>query len=154
MLSKIGAYVITFLVFAGIEFPFFPIMLPVAVALKRAKRLFPRAKWLFPFVVGLFDVVKIGTAALLASWLIHKIGQSPSWLMFLIPGYFMVRNDRMRISRVKTGRSNLKRSFQQTGEPESYDQRHDLWTEQAHLAGDVVGWILGTNLVLQSAKFF
>ena len=147
MLGKIGAYVITFVVFAGIELPFFPITLSIAVALKKAK-------WLSPFVICLLDVVKIGAAVLLATWLIHKIGQSPSWLMFLIPGYLMVQNNLMRINRVKAGRSNVKRSLEQNGEPESYDQGHDQWIERAHLAGNVTGWIVGTNLVLQSSKFF
>ncbi len=147
MIGKIGAYVITFVVLAGIELPFFPITLSLSVAFKKAK-------WISPFVICLLDVIKIGAAVLLASWLIHKIGQSPSWLMFLIPGYLMVQNTLMRINRVKAGRSNVKRILEQKGEPESYDQRHDLWIEQAHLAGDVIGWIVGTNLVLQSSKFF
>jgi hypothetical protein len=147
MLGKIGAYVITFVVLAGIELPFFPITLYLAVALKKAK-------WLSPFIICLRDVVMNVAAVFLASWLIHKIGQSPSWLMFLIPGYLMVQNNLMRINRVKEGRSNVKRMLDQKGELESYDQRHDLWIERAHLLGDVAGWIVGTNLVLQSSKFF
>jgi hypothetical protein len=102
----------------------------------------------------LLDAIKICAAVLLASWLIHKIGQSPTWLMFLIPGFLMYRNDLMRIKRVKAGRSNVKQMLEQNGHPESYDQRHDLWIERAHLLGDVSGWILGTNLFLQSAGFF
>jgi len=147
MLAKIGAYVIAFVVLAGIELPFFPITLSLSVALKKAK-------WLSPFVICLIDAIKIGVAVILASWLIHKIGQSPSWLMFLIPGYLMVQNNLMRINRVKAGRSNVKRILEQNGEPESYDQRNDLWIERAHLAGDVAGWLVGTSLVLQSSKFF
>ena len=147
MIGKIGAYVITLVVLPGIELPFWPITLSLAVAFKKAK-------WFFPFVICLLDVIKICVAVLLASWLVHKIGQSPSWLMFLIPGCLMVRNDLMRINRVKEGKSNVKRIFEQNGEPESYDQRHDLLMERAHLVGEVTGWLVGTNLVLQTMKFF
>jgi hypothetical protein len=147
MIGKIGAYVITFVVLTGIELPFWPITLPLAVALRKAK-------WFSPFVICLLDVIKICVAVLLASWLVHKIGQSPSWLMFLIPGYLMVKNDLMRINSVKEGKSNVKRILEQKGESESYDQRHDLLMERSHLVGDVAGWVVGTNLVLQTAKFF
>ena len=71
MIGKIGAYVITFVVLAGIELPFLPITLSLAVALKKAK-------WFLPFVTCLLDAIKICAAVLLVSWLIHKIGQSPS----------------------------------------------------------------------------
>ncbi len=147
MFGKIGAYVITFVVLAGIELPFWPITLSIAAALRKVKRF-------FPFVVCLLDVIKICVAMLFASWLVHKIGQSPSWLMFLIPGYLIVQNGLMRINRVKEGKSNVKRILEQNGEPESYDQRYDLLTERSHLVGDIAGWIVGTYLVLQTAKFF
>ena len=147
MIGKIGAYVIAFVVLAGIDFPLWPISCFLAVALKRAR-------WAFPFVASLLNVVKICIAVLLASWLVAKIGQSPSWLMFLMPGVLMVQNDLMRIKRVKEGRSNVKRMLEQHSEPESYDQKHDLLTERAVLAGEIVGWLVGTNLIRPIVNFF
>lgn len=66
----------------------------------------------------------------------------------------MLRNNIMRIHRVKVGQSNVKLMLEQNGEPGSYDQTHDLWMERGHLIGDVTGWVIGTNLILQSASFF
>ena len=113
-----------------------------------------KAKWVWPFVIGLLDTIKICLAVVFAAWLINKIGQSPAWLMFLIPGYLMVQNNVMRVNRVQAGRSNVKRLLEQYGEPESYDQKHDVWIERAALTGEIAGWIIGTNLVLRSAGFF
>jgi len=147
MFAKLGAYVIAFVVLAGIELPFFPITMALTMALKKVK-------WLALFVASFLDAIKICCGVLFAAWLIHKIGQTSSWLMFLIPGYLMVQNNLMRINRVRAGRSNVKRILERGGEPESYDQRHDLWMERGHLLGDVVGWLVGTNIVLRSASFF
>ena len=147
MLAKLGAYVIAFVILAGIELPFFSIAMPLSMALKKVK-------WAAPFLFSLLDAIKICCGVLLAAWLIHKIDQSSSWLMFLIPGYLMVQNNLMRINRVKAGRSNVKRMLERDGEAKSYDQRHDLWVEGGHLFGELVGWIVGTNLILKSASFF
>lgn len=147
MLGKVGSYMIAFVVLAGVELPFLPIALVLSPALRKAK-------WVSPFLVGLLDTVKTCLAIVFAVWLINKIGQSSTWLMFLIPGCLMVRNDIMRVDRVKAGQSNVKRLLEHNGEPESYDQKHDLWIERAHLTGDIAGWIIGVNLVLQSAGFF
>jgi hypothetical protein len=147
MLAKLGAYVIAFVVLAGIELPFFPVTMALTMALKKAK-------WLAPFVASLLDGIKICCGVLIAAWLIYKIGQTSSWLMFIIPGCLMVQNNLMRINRVRAGRSNVKRMLEQVGESESYDQRYDLWVERGHFFGDVVGWIVGTTLVLRSASFF
>ena len=147
MFAKLGAYVIAFVVLAGIELPFLPITIGVSIALRKAN-------WVAPFLFSLLGAIKICCGVLFAAWLIHRIGQSSSWLMFLIPGYLIVQNGLMRTNRVKAGRSNVKRILEQRGEPESYDQRHDLWVERGYLLGDLVGWIAGTNLILQSASFF
>ena len=147
MLALVGAYVIAFVVLAGIELPFIPITSAATMAVRKAK-------WMAPFAFSLLDVIKICCAVLLAAWLIRCIGQSSSWLMFLIPGCFMVQNDFMRINRVKMGGSNVKRMLERAGEPESYDQQGDLWVEYGHLFGDVIGWIVGATLILQSASFF
>ena len=101
MLGTIGSYVIAFGVLVGVELPFFPITMGLSVALRKSK-------WVSPFVTGLVDAAKICLAVLFASWLIHKIGESPAWLMFLIPGYLMAQNNIIRINRVKAGRSNVK----------------------------------------------
>ena len=74
--------------------------------------------------------------------------------MFLLPGYLMYQNNIMRVRRVKSGRSNVKLMLEEAGQPESYDQMHDLRVEQAHFVGDILGWIVGTNIALQSAGFF
>ena len=146
MLAKAASYVIAFVVLAGIELPFFPVTMALSIALKKVK-------WAAPCFTLVFDAFKICCGVLLAAWLDHKIGQSPSWLMFLVPGYLMVQNNMMRINRVKAGRSNVKRILEQRGEPGSYDQRHDLWVERGHLWGDVAGWIIGTSLVRPSTFF-
>jgi hypothetical protein len=148
MLGKLGAYVIAFVILAGKEILAFPFTMGLSTVVRK------RTKWVAPFVSPLLDVVTTCCAVLIAAWLIRKIGQSPTWLMFPIPGGLMVENDLMRINRVKAGRSNVKRLLEQRGEPESYDQRHDLWVERRHLLGDAIGWIVGTTLVLQSASFF
>lgn len=146
MLSRIGAYLVTLAVFAGIEIPFLPIMFLIGVPLKRAR-------WLAPFVTCLLAVVKIATAALLATWLIQKFGQAPSGLMLLIPGYAMFHNNLRQLRSVKAGRSNVKSIVEQKGE--SYDQESDLRMKWAYLVGDLVGWVVGASLVLRStSKFF
>lgn len=147
MLARLVSYLIAFVVLAGVELPFVPITLALSMSLRKARSL-------VPFLTSLLDAIKICCGVLFASWFIHKIGQAPSWLMFLIPGYLMLQNNLMRINRVKGGRSNVKRMHEQSGEPGLYDQRLDLWVERGHLLGDVVGWAVGTNLVLQSASFF
>lgn len=147
MLAKLGAYAIAFVVLAGIELLFFPITMTLVMAIRKAK-------WVAPFVFSLLDAIKICCGVLLAAWLIRKIGQSSSWMMFLIPGYFMVQNNLMRINNVKAGRSNVMRRLEQEGEPQSYNQKYDLWVERGHLFGDLVGWIVGTNLILKSASLF
>ena len=147
VLGKIGSYAIAFVVLAVVEFPFSPITIALSMA-------FRKVKWLSPIVTALFDAIKICLAILFASWLIDLVGESPAWLMFLIPGYLMCQNDIMRINRVKAGHSKVKFSLEKNGEAESYDQKLDLWTERAHLIGDVTGWIVGMNLILQPAAFF
>ena len=144
MLIKLGAYAIAFVVLIGIELPFFPITLNLSRALRKSR-------WIALFVISLFDAIKICCGVLLAGWFISRIDQSPSWLMFLIPGYFMIHNSLLRINHVKNGHSNVKRILEQRGELELYNQRHDLWNERGHLLGDAVGWIVGTNMILQSA---
>jgi len=147
MLARLGAYLIAFVVLGSIPYLCYPIMMTVAWALRKAY-------WVAPLVFCVLDAVMRCCSIFLAAWLINRIGQSPSWLMFLIPWYLMVQNDVMRINRVKAGKSNLKRMHEQAGQPESYDQRLDLWVERGHLAGDVVGWTAGANLTLQAASFF
>lgn len=148
-LVKVGSYVIAYAFMAAIELPFWPITKALMNSLRNHKRLS-----LLLLVVASLDTAKICSGVLMAGWLIHAIGQIPSWLMFLIPGYFMVQNDVMRIRRVKAGSSNVKIMLEGNTEPESYDKNHDLRVEQTHLVGDVLGWIVGTNIVVQSASFF
>lgn len=147
MLGTLGAYVIAFVILAGKELLSFPFTMGLSTVMRKTK-------WAAPLVFPLLDAVTTCCAILIAAWLIHKIDQSPSWLMFLIPGGLMVKNDLMRINRVQTGESNVRRILEQRGEPESYDQEHDLRVERGHLLGDAIGWIVGATLVLQSASFF
>ncbi len=149
MLGKLAAYAIAFLVLAGIPLVFFPFNLALMMGAKKTM-----GKWTATFVFPAFGAFQIACGVLIAGWVIHKIGQPCSWLMFLVPGYLMVRNDVMRINRVRAGASNVKRILERGGETQSYDQRHDLWVERGHLVGDVVGWIVGMSLVLRSAPFF
>ena len=149
MLGKLAAYAIAFLVLAGIPLVFFPFSLALAMGTKKTM-----GKWAAPFVFPVLDAFQIACGVLIAEWVIHKIGQPCSWLMFLVPGCLMVQNDLMRINRVRAGTSNVERILERGGEPQSYDQRHDLWVERGRLVGDVVGWIVGTSLVLRSAPFF
>lgn len=142
------SYLIPLAILATIELPFLPFTFGIVPTLRKAK-------WFSPIVAGLLDAVKIFAGVLAAGWLIGLIGQAPSWLMFLIPGYLICYNDLSRIRRVKAGSSNVKRMLELAGEPESYDYKNDLKIEQAHLVGDIVGWVVGSNIVLaQSAGFF
>ena len=145
MLAKFGSYFIAFIILALIDLPFSPFMMALVLVSKRVK-------WLLPFLFCLFDLLKICCGILLASWIIHKLGQPTSWLMFLIPGLLLLRNNYMRINRVKSGKSNVQRLLDQCYEPNSYDQKYDLLIERSHLFGEMVGWVIGTNLVLQSAS--
>ncbi len=64
----------------------------------------------------------------------------------------MIQNDVMRIKRVESGKSKVKRMLEEGGEPEAYDQRRDLGVERGHLVGDIVGWVGGTMIVLEGAS--
>lgn len=147
MLGIIGSYIIAYVILAGIELPVSPFRLAL-------NGLFGKPKSVSPVVSGLLYSTKTCLLVLLTSWLIHLIGQSSAWLMFVIPGVHMVWNDIMRVNAVIDGSSDVKDFLEYTVEPETYDQVHDLRTEQAHLMGDIIGWIIGTNLVLQSAGLF
>jgi len=142
--AKVGGYVIAFVVVIGAWVPFLPVNLALAVAMRKAKRL-------FPFALALLVTAKTGLAVLAASWLIHKIGTTPTWLMFLIPGGLLVHQDMRRLRKIQMGVSDVRLFFEQRGEPDLYDESHDLRTAMGRLVGDVAGWVIGTALVLPSA---
>ena len=145
MLSHLGAYASASVMLAAIELPFAPISLALSYAARKRRGLYPTATLLL-------DAVKIVAAMFIAVWLIHRIGQEPAWLMFLIPGYLRVHKGLMRISRAMGGRSHIKSAFERSGKPESYDQAQDIKLELAHLKGDIVGWIVGACLVLRTTN--
>ena len=149
---KIGSYLIALVCLAAVEFPFAPITMPLVILMRRVKR--ETRLWLSIPVTFLYDTAKIIIVILFATWIIKKIGGAPSWLMFIVPGILMYQNDMFRLRRAKRGTSEARAMLERGGEPESYCQSHDVWTERAHLGGDVLGWIIGCNLVLQSAGFF
>lgn len=146
-LAGIGSYAIAFIILTWNEVIFFPITLLSCAAFKNEK-------WLAPFSFLLINAIKLWLAVILAAWLINKIGQLPTWLMFLIPGCLVVLNDVRRITRVVAGRSRVQRLLDLDGEPESYDRQHDLLMELAYLTGDISGWIIGTSLALPSSALF
>ena len=147
MLVRIGAYGIAFVTLAVIEIPFLPVSIAVAYGLKNVKRL-------YPWFTLILDAIKIVAAIYFAGWLIEKIGQSPSWLMFLIPGYLLFHNGMTRVSRAKKGISRVRLALQRRGEPVSYDQADDIRLELMHLKGDMIGLFIGSCITLQSASFF
>lgn len=147
ILGKVGAYFIAYSLIIAIELPFLPITMSLIKPLRRFMRF-------SPLVLGFLSMAKICTAILLAAWLIHTIGQTPSWLMFLIPGYFMVHNNLKRIRLVEAGKSNIKVLLGQNAEPDSCDPTYDLHVEWTYLIGDILGWIIGIKVALHSASFF
>lgn len=74
--------------------------------------------------------------------------------MIALPALLTFLNDRQRIRKVVAGVSGTKLLLEQHGEPESYDQRGDLWNERAHLVGHIVGFTLGFSLFLGQEPFF
>ena len=144
MWAKVGGYVIALVVVIGAWVPFLPVNLALAVAMRKAKRL-------FPFALALLVTIKTGLAVLAASWLIQAIGAAPTWLMFLIPGGVLVHQDMRRLRKIQMGLSDVRLFFEQRGEPDLYDESHDLRTAMGRLVGDVAGWVIGTALVLPSA---
>ena len=146
MLAEISSYVIAFVVFLIIPIPSSLLSVMLVPLLKRVK-------WVAPLSNLIINAVGVYIGVLIASWLISEIGNTPSWLMFLFPGYYMVQNDVGRINRVKAGKSNVQMMLEANDEPESYDQSHDLWCERGNILGDVIGWCAGTIITLQSASF-
>ena len=147
IISKIGAYLIAYTMFIVIEFPFFAItalFLPIMRKLKN----------IVPAINLILTAIKICLAILVADLFISLIGQTSSWLMFIIPGYYMVHNDLMNIRQIKYGQSNVKLMLASNNELDSYDPKNHLQLHQAYLIGDVLGWTIGTNLILQTASFF
>jgi hypothetical protein len=70
--------------------------------------------------------------------------------MIALPALLTYLNDRRRIQKVVVGVSGTKLLLVQHGEPESYDQKADLWNERAHLVGRIVGF----SVFLGHERFF
>lgn len=152
MLVKISSYLTAFVFLATVELSFAPISMSLAMLMRRVNR--ESRLWLSIPITFLYDTTKIIIVILFATWIIKKIGGSPSWFMFIVPGILMYRNDMLRLRWAKSGTSGVRAIFERAGEPESYSQSHDVWMERAHLGGDMFGWVIATNLFLQSAEFF
>lgn len=150
VLIKIGSYVIAFVCIAAMwyELLCFPLTMSLVVLVRKI------SKWLGVPVMLLLDAAKMTAAVFLSVWLITKLNGAPSWLMFIIPGVLVYQSDMWRLRRAQRGTSNVRKMLEGAGEPESYDQRHDIWMERAHFGGDMLGWIIGAGLCLRSASFF
>ena len=147
ILGKIGAYLIAYILVRAIELVFYPISFLILRPLRRVKSF-------SPLLMFVYDSSKACITILLAGWLIREIGQTPSWLMFLIPGYFVVWNAITRLNLAKAGLSNVRSMLAQNNEPESYNQKHDILIERAYVAGSYLGLTIGTNIVVQPFVFF
>lgn len=147
MVLKLAAYAIAFISLAAIGLPFLPLSWKVAIWLRSAKGL-------TPYVFGALDLLMNVVAIAFATWAIGAIGSEPTWLMFIIPGMAMCMHDLDRVRFAKRGISGVRRLFERSGEPESYDQDADISIERARFTGDILGWFLGVALFLKSVRFF
>jgi hypothetical protein len=84
----------------------------------------------------------------------NKLNIQPTLLMVIIPGILSIRNGNSRIKRAKEGASNVKNMLDNSGEPESYDQKSDIKTEYINQIGDIVGLILGALYFLYNAPLY
>jgi hypothetical protein len=113
-----------------------------------------RARSLFP----VFSFVASSAGTFFGIWAFAAIAsRSPlraSVAMIAFPALLTYLNDHQRIRKVLAGVSGTKLLLAQHGEPESYDQRGDLWNERAHLIGHIVGFLLGFSLLLGHERFF
>ena len=146
MLAKLGAYTIACLVMGLIEVLFFPVTIAVATAFRQAKAA-------YVWACALQDIVKVVVAFWLVTWLVAKIGQQPSWLMFLIPGIWLLHRGLIRVSHARAGTSRVHQALALSGRMEDYDQAHDIRLELMHLKGDIAGWLIGAALFLRTAPF-
>lgn len=147
MLIVIASYIIAIVCLALAELVFSPVSMGLLPVVRTAKRI-------APIITVFLDATKITVMISLAVWLIRLIGGTPSYLMFIIPGLMMYGNDQRRIRVAKQGASNVRMMLEAAGEAHSYNQELDIRTENAHLIGDLIGWITGISIWLQSAPFF
>lgn len=74
--------------------------------------------------------------------------------MVIIPGILSIQNGISRTKRAKEGISNVKSMLNNSGEPESYDQKSDGRIEYIHQIGDITGLILGVFYFLSDASLY
>jgi hypothetical protein len=144
---SVASYIVALAVIAlvGAAFDFAAIaFIPL---LRRARSLVPA----FSFVIS-------SAGTFFGIWIFAAIAsRTPlraSVAMIALPALLTYLNDRQRIQKVLAGISGTKLWLAQHREPESYDQRGDLWNERAQLAGHLVGFSLGFSLFLGHERFF
>jgi hypothetical protein len=74
-------------------------------------------------------------AALLFFWICGKLQVQPVYVMFVLPVFAMLSNDRSRIKNAKTG--HAQRSLRSL--PDDYDPNAVVRMEYGYLIGDIIG---------------
>ncbi len=143
ILIRISSYIIAYLCILLKDIPLFPITLLFRTRLYKIKKI-------SPFIIFLFDVAAVAGVIFLAIQIIEWLDCQPSWLMFIIPGIMMIWNDRHRLYLAKKGLSKVRHLHELNKTSDSYDHKHDIYMETAHLIGDFLGWTIGTILWLKT----
>lgn len=129
MLKTILAYILALLsmslLSSLISLVFMPLML-----IGRA------VKMLAPIKTFLSSAVSMFLALTVFVWVCDKIEVQPTYLMFILPYFAVVRNNFKRINNAEKGRTNVE---QMAGE--DYDPHLQVKMEYGYLIGDVSGWL-------------
>ena len=146
-LLSVASYVCAFTIIILVDVIFTFASIPFIPLLRRGRSLFP----FFSFFLS-------SAATFFGIWAFAAIASTTplrsSVAMIAIPALLTYHNDRQRIQKVMSGVSGPKLLLIQQGEPESYDQRGDLWNERSHLVGHIVGFSLGFSIFLGHEPFF
>jgi hypothetical protein len=148
VLWSILSYIVAFVVILSVDLLLTLVFCLLFIPLLRLVRpLYPA----FSFVVSC-------AASLVGIWAVVAIAAATplraSVAMIGIPALLTYHNDRERIRKVITGVSGTKIMLARSGEPDSYDQRGDLWSERGSLFGHALGFALGFSMLLGREPFW
>ena len=118
------------------------------------KSLFKKSKSLLYITALPVNIASNFFAVFLIVSICNKLNIQPTLLMVIIPGILSIQNGNSRIKRAKEGASNVKSMLDNSGEPESYDQKSDIKTEYINQIGDILGLILGVLYFLYNAPLY
>jgi len=146
------AYILAF--FCFIIIPSLPVLLLVAPLVFFLRR-FPTERILRLASVGIAYLSSLAgmiAAVGVGVYGVRQLGADPAWLMFLLPGVFVLWQDKTRLDAAQRGDSNVRELAGERGE--EYDQQHDIWMKKAYMAGDVSGWVAAAIHWLPGSRFW